>query len=69
MPKGQGDPSKLPGKQEMDPEYKAMASLREAMECSKFTKGDVSTEETPSHPSDREHCHGKRFTIYFEVEK
>ena len=48
---------------------KAMASLAEAMECSKLTKGEVSTEETPSQPSDGEHRRGKRFAIYFEVEK
>ena len=46
-----------------------MASLAEAMESSKLTKGDVSTEETPSHPLDGEHCCGKRLAIYFEVEK
>ena len=69
MPKGQGAPGKSPGKQEMDVEYKAMASLAEAMECSKLTKGEVITEETPSQPSDGEHCNGERFVIYFEVEK
>ena len=37
MPKGQGAPGKSPGKQETDVEYKAMASLAEAMECSKLT--------------------------------
>ena len=69
MPKGQGAPSKSLGKQEMDVEYKAMASLAEAMECSKLTKGEVSTEETPSQSSDGEHHCGERFTIYFEGEK
>ena len=69
MPKGQGAPGKLLGKQEMDVEYKAMASLAEAMEHSKLTKGEVTTEETPSQPLDGEHHHDKRFTIYFEVEK
>ena len=49
MLKGQGAPGKSPGKQETDAEYKAMASLAEAMECSKLTKGEVSTEETSSH--------------------
>ena len=39
------------------------------MECSKLTKGEVSTKEAHSHPSDGEHHHGKRFAIYFEVEK
>ena len=69
MPKGQGAPGKLPGKQEMNAEYKAMASLAEAMEHSKLTKGEVSTEETPSQPLDGEHRSGERFAIYFEVEK
>ena len=69
VPKGQGAPSKLPGKQEMGAEYKAMASLTEAMEHSKLTKGEVSTEETPSQLLDGEHHHGERFAIYFEVEK
>ena len=69
MQKGQGAPGKSPGKQEMDAEYKAIASLAEAMECSKLTKGEVSTEETPSHPSDGEHHCGEMFAIYFEVDK
>ena len=69
MLKGQGATGKPPGKQETDVEFKAMASLVEAIECSKPTKGEVSTEEAPSQPSDGEHCHGKRFAIYFEVEK
>ena len=46
-----------------------MASLAEAMEHSKLTKGEVSTEETPSQPFDGEHHCGDRFAIYFEVEK
>ena len=46
-----------------------MASLAEAMEHSKLTKGEVSTEETPSQPLDGEHHCGDRFAIYFEVEK
>ena len=46
-----------------------MASLTETMEHSKLSKGEVSPKETPSHPSDGEHRHGKRFAIYFEVEK
>ena len=62
MPKGQG-------KQQTDAEFKAMASLADVMQCSKLTKGEVSTEEAPSQPSDGEHHHGKRFAIYFEVEK
>ena len=69
MPKGQGATSKSPGKQEMDAEFKAMTSLAEAMECSKLTKGEVSTEEALSQPSDGEHRCGERFAIYFEVEK
>ena len=69
MPKGQGVTGKLPGKQEMDVELKALTSLTEAMECNKLTKGEVSTEEALSQPSDGEHHHGERFTIYFEVEK
>ena len=69
MPKGQGATGKLPGKQETDAEYKAMANLAEAMECSKLTKGEVSTEETPSKLSDAEHHSDERFTIDFEVEK
>ena len=36
MLKGQGAPGKSPGKQEMDVEFKAMASLVEAMEHSKL---------------------------------
>ena len=55
MLKGQGAPDKSLGKQEMDVEYKAMASLAQAMEHSKLTKEEVSTEETPSQPSDGEH--------------
>ena len=47
----------------------AMASLTEAMEHTKLTKGEVSTEETPSGLSDGEHHRGERFAIYFEVEK
>ena len=69
MPNGKGAPSKSPGKQKMDAEYKVMASLAEAMEHSKLTKGEVSTKETPCQLSDGEHRHGKSFTIYFEVEK
>ena len=69
MPKGQGATGKLQGKQEMDAEFKAMASLMEAMECSKLTKGEVSTEEAPSQIFDGEHRHGERFAIYFELEK
>ena len=46
-----------------------MASLTEAIKCSNLTKGEVSTEEGPSQPSDGEHRHDERFTIYFEVEK
>ena len=53
----------------MDVEFKAMASLTEAMEHSKLTKEEVSTEEAPSQSSDGEHHHGKWFAIYFEVEK
>ena len=69
MPKGQGATSKLPGKQETDAELKALTSLAEAMEHSKLTKGEVSTEEAHSQPSDGEHRHGERFAIYFEVKK
>ena len=69
MPKGQGATGKSPGKQEMDAELKALTSLTEAMEHSKLTKGEVSTEEAHSQLSDGEHCHGKKFAIYFEVEK
>ena len=69
MPKGQGATSKSPGKQETDAEFKAMTSLTEAMEHSKLSKGEVSTEEAPSQPSAGEHCCGERFAIYFEVEK
>ena len=69
MPKGQGATGKSPDKQEMNAEFKAMAGLVEAMECSKLTKGEVSTEEASSQPSDGEHHHGERFAIYFEVEK
>ena len=50
-------------------ELKALTSLAEVMECNKLTKGEVSTEEAHSQPSDGEHCCRKRFTIYFEVEK
>ena len=50
-------------------ELKALTSLAEAMEHNKLTKGEVSTEEAHSQPSDGEHRHGERFTIYFEVEK
>ena len=69
MSKGQGATSKSLGKQETDTELKALTSLTEAMEHSKLTKGEVSTEEAHSQPSDGEHCHGERFAIYFEVEK
>ena len=69
MPKGQGATGKLPGKQEADVELKALTSLAEVMEHNKLTKGEVSTEEAHSQPSDGEHRHGERFTIYFEVEK
>ena len=69
MPKGQGATSKSLGKQEMDVEFKAMTSLTEAIECSKLTKGEVSTEEVLSQVSDGEHRCGQRFPIYFEVEK
>ena len=50
-------------------ELKALTSLAEAMECNKLTKGEVSIEEAHSQLSDGEHCCGKRFTFYFEVEK
>ena len=69
MLKGQGATGKSLGKQEMDAEFKAMTSLAEAMECSKLTKGEVSTEEALSQVSDGEHRCGERFAIYFEVEK
>ena len=63
IPKGQGATGKPPGKQEMDAEFKAMTSLMEAMECSKLTKGEVSTEESHSQLLDGEHCHGERLAI------
>ena len=69
MLKGQGATGKSPGKREADAELKTLTSLIEAMECSKLTKGEVSTEEAHSQPLDGEHRHGKRFAIYFEVEK
>ena len=69
MPKGQGVTGKLPGKQEADSELKALTSLTEAMDCSKLTKGEVSTKEAHSQPLHGERHHGKRYAIYFEVEK
>ena len=48
---------------------KALTSLTEAMEHSKLTKGEVSTEEAHSQLLDGEHHRGERFAIYFEVEK
>ena len=69
MPKGQGATGKMPGKQEADVELKALTSLAEVMECNKLTKGEVSIAQAHSQLLDREHHCGKRFTIYFEVEK
>ena len=69
MLKGQGATGKSPGKQEMDAELKALTSLAKAMEYSKLTKGEVSTEEAHSQLSDGEHRCGDRFAIYFEVGK
>ena len=69
MPKGEGAPGKLLGRQEMDLEHKAMASLTEAIEQSKLSKGAYKAEDAHSGPLDGEHCDGERFAIYFEVEK
>ena len=70
MPKGdKGIACKSPGKQEVDAEARAVASLAEA-----FMKQDVSdangrpTDPCPT-PSDGEHRRGERFVIYVEVER
>ena len=63
MPKGQGTLSKSLGKQEMDPKYKAMAGLVEAMEQSKLCKGADKAEDTHSGLSDGDPYCGERFAI------
>ena len=68
MPKAdQGATGKLPGKQEVDAETRAVTSLAEAMERHKLADENAGGAR-PTPPDAERHC-GERFAIYVEVER
>ena len=70
MPKGdKGVTCKSPGKQEMDVETRAIASLAEAMDRHSMLEADTKTTDSRPTPSDGERRQGERFAIYVEVER
>ena len=70
MPKVTGGATgKSPGKQEVDAETRAIASLSEALERHNVSEADRRTTDAQSAPSDGECRRGERFAIYVEVER
>ena len=70
MPKVTGGATcKSPGKQEVDAETRAIASLSEALDRHNASGTDKKTTDAQSAPPDGERCRGERFAIYIEVER
>ena len=70
MPKVTGGATcKSPGKQEVDAETRAIASLSEALDRHNASGTDKKTTDAQSAPLDGERRQGKRFAIYVEVER